>query len=70
MRRRMRSPLIALLSVGPVVFQACPGAGLIQGYFENCFDEDTISSSEYDDLNIFEQLLYTENDCDRYEPRL
>jgi len=51
------------------VIQGCPAGSLLGGAFSNCFDEDTISAGEFDDLNVFEQLLYEENDCGRFEPR-
>lgn len=53
------------LVLGGTVFQGCPAAGLLN----ECFGEGTISASEYDDLNVFEQLLYDETGCGRYEPR-
>ena len=69
--RRMRSwSLIGMLCVGSAVFQGCPASGLVTGLISDCFGEDTISQREYDDLNVFEQLLYEENACGRYEPRL
>jgi len=69
--RRMRSwPVIGMVCLGSTVFQGCPAGGLITGFLSECFGEDTISQGEYDDLNVFEQLLYEENDCGRYEERL
>ena len=68
MRRAVRWSAIAMASLGSVVFQSCP-INFAQGLFSDCFGEDTISQRAYDALNVFEQLLYEENDCDRYEPR-
>ena len=60
MRRIRNAALGVMLGLGTMVFQSCP--------WSDCFGEDTISESEYDDLNFFEQLGYEENDCGRYEP--
>ena len=48
-----------------LLFQSCP----LTGVLDECFTEDSISASEYDDLNVAERLLYEENSCGRYEPR-
>ena len=58
-----------LLFAGSSLFQGCPAGGLLSGILSDCFGDDTISNSEYDDLNVLEQLLYEENDCGRYEER-
>jgi len=58
-----------LLGAGTTMLQGCPVDSLLGGIFENCFGPDTISAGEYDDLNVFEQLLWEENDCGRYEER-
>ncbi len=68
MRRTIRWSVVAVVSLGSVVFQGCP-IDLLGGLLSNCLGGDTISEREYDDLNILEQLLYEENDCDRYERR-
>jgi hypothetical protein len=39
------------------------------GLLNECFGEGTISAGEYEDLNVFEQLLNDETGCGRYEPR-
>lgn len=51
--------------LGGTAFQGCPASGLLN----ECFGEGTISAGEYDDLNVFEQLLYDETGCGRYEER-
>lgn len=56
---------ITLLAAGSMLFQGCPVSGLL----DDCFGENTISRSEFDDMNVFEQLLYEENSCGRYERR-
>ncbi len=63
--RIRRSGPVALLAAGSMLFQGCPFSGLL----DDCFGENTVSESEYDDLNVFEQLLYEENSCGRYERR-
>lgn len=74
-----RGSLIALsLLAGTALLLGCPSSGIVGGavtgavggLVSDCFGEDSISESEYDDLNAFEQLLYEQNDCGRYEPRL
>lgn len=65
MRRIRAAALVALLGFGSFLFQSCPVSGLLN----DCFGEDTIPSSEYDDLNALEQLLYEENWCGRYARR-
>ena len=67
MRRTARWLVIGMAGLGSVVFQGCPFSGLVEGFLSDCFGSDTISRSEYDDLNLLEQLLYEENDCGRYE---
>lgn len=67
MRRATRRAAITMLGLGAVVFQGCPIDAFIGGFLADCFGEDTISEGEYDDLNIFERLLYDENNCGRYE---
>ncbi len=67
--KRLRNPvLMMLLGIGSVVFQGCPVSGQVGGLVSDCFGENTISESAFDDLNLLEQLLYEENDCGRYEP--
>ena len=68
MRRAVRWSVIALAGLGSVVFQSCP-MDFARGLLSDCFGEDTISERAYEALNVFEQLLYEENDCGRYEPR-
>ena len=65
MRRLRNVVFVATLGLSSVVFQSCP----VENLMDDCFGEDTISRSEYEDLNPLEQLLYDENSCDRYEPR-
>ena len=69
MRRVRGWLLITTAGIGSVVFQGCPAGGLVTGFLSGCFGKDTISQSEYNDLNVLEQLLYQKNDCGRYEPR-
>jgi hypothetical protein len=57
--------LLLMIACGSLVFQSCPLTGLL----DECFAENTISESEYEDLNAAQQLLYEENSCGRYEPR-
>lgn len=63
--RKGKSLLVTALVTGSCLFQSCPFSGLL----DDCFEEDSISESEFDDLNVFEQLLYDENDCGRFEMR-
>jgi len=58
-----------LLCAGTTMIQGCPVSSLVGGIVDSCFGSNTISASEYDDLNFLEQLLYEENDCGRYEER-
>ncbi len=58
-----------LLGTGSILLQGCPVSGLLGGLIDECFGGDTISERAFDDLNVFEQLLYEENDCGWYEPR-
>lgn len=61
--RRFRAATLAImLGFGSFLFQSCPASGPLN----DCFGEDTISSAEYDDLNVLERLLYEENWCGRY----
>lgn len=62
MRRITATAAILMLGLGSVLLHGC-------GSLSDCFGEDTLSQSEYDDLNAFEQLLYEENECGRYERR-
>lgn len=63
--RGMRNVATALLlGSGTLLLQSCPLGSLL-----DCFGEDTISASAYEDLNAFEQLAYEENECGRYERR-
>jgi|GEM_PF-6351231 len=64
LRRIRTAALTVMLGFGSLLFQSCPVSGLLN----DCFGEDTISRSEYDDLNVLERLLYEENWCGRYEP--
>ena len=64
--RGIRAGILAtMLGLGSMLFQGCPFGGLVS----DCFGSNTISSSEYDDLNAFERLGYEENECGRYTPR-
>jgi hypothetical protein len=67
-KKRTRSAAFALCA-GFSLLQGCPLDSLLSGILSDCFGEDTISDNEFDDLNVFEQLLYEENDCGRYELR-
>lgn len=67
MRRTSARTRVIGLALGSVVLQGCPVESLLNGFFGSCFGSNTISRNEYDDLNIFEQVLYDENDCGRYE---
>ena len=62
MRRIRTATLVAMLGFGSFLFQSCPVSGLL----DDCYGEDTISSSAYDDLNALERLPYDENRCGRY----
>lgn len=62
MRRIRIATLVAMFGFGSLLLQSCPATGLL----DDCYGEDTISSSEYEDLNPLEQLLYEENWCGRY----
>lgn len=64
MRMCRFSGLTAVIA-GSTLFQGCPFAGLL----DDCFGGDTISRSEYEDMNVFERLPYEENSCGRYERR-
>jgi len=64
--RGIRAGILAtMLGLGSMLFQSCPLGGLVS----DCFGSNTISSSEYDDLNAFERLAYEENECGRYTQR-
>ncbi len=67
-RRKGGAALAMLLGTGSIMFQGCPLGELVGPIVSDCFGEETISQSAYDDLNVLEQLLYEENDCGRYEP--
>lgn len=71
MRGVRRISRLALVVCGSFLFQSCQVdiGGAFTGFFSDCFSEDSISESKYDDLNPLEQILYEENDCGRYEPR-
>ncbi len=69
MRMIRRCQVALLFGTGTILFQGCPASGLVSGFISDCFGEDTISERAFDDLNVFEQLLYEENDCGRYERR-
>ena len=69
MKKSYLGRVAILLCAGSTVIQGCPAGSLLGGIFSNCFGEDTISAADFDDLNVFEQLLYEENDCGRFEPR-
>ncbi|RMF85316.1 MAG: hypothetical protein D6744_01605 [Planctomycetota bacterium] len=62
---RRASMLAVGLALGATVLQSCS----VGGFISDCFGSDTISRSEYDDLNPLERLLYDENDCGRYTRR-
>lgn len=62
MKRIRAATLAAMLGFSSLLFQSCPATGLL----DDCYGENTISSSAYDDLNAFERLLYEENWCGRY----
>ena len=62
MRRVRAATLVVMLGFGSFLFQSCPVSGLLN----DCYGEDTISSSAYEDLNALERLLYEENWCGRY----
>ena len=63
--RRIRIlTMVAMLGTGSLLLQSCPLGNLL-----DCFGEDTISASAYEDLNAFEQLAYEENECGRYDRR-
>lgn len=64
MKRLRKTILTAALGLGSMLFQGCPVSGII----DDCFGSNTISSSEFDDLNIIERQFYKENNCGRYEP--
>jgi hypothetical protein len=62
--KRLRgATLLLMIGVGSFVLESCPLTGLV----DECFGENTISQSDYEDLNGFEQLAYEENSCGRYE---
>jgi hypothetical protein len=66
---RLRSSVLGMLfGTGAVVLEGCLGSGPVGEMVSDCFGENTISPSEYDDLDSWEQLLYEENDCGTYEP--
>ena len=64
--RKGKSVLVTALVAGSCLFQSCPLTNILG----DCFEGDSISESEFDDLNVFEQLLYDENDCGRFEMRI
>ncbi len=63
-----RCRVVFLLGTGSILIQGCPVGGLFGGFFDDCFGSNTISDRAFDDLNVFERVLYEENDCGRYEP--
>ena len=64
--KRLRvAAMLLVLGLSSVSIHACPFSGLV----DDCFGENTISQSEYDDLNAVEQLLYEANECGRYDRR-
>ena len=69
MKTLRRCRLALLFGTGTILLQGCPVSELVGPIVSACFGENTISESAFDDLNVFEQLLYEENDCGRYEPR-
>lgn len=69
MKATRRFHLTVLLGSGTILLQGCPAGALVGGLLSECFDENSISQREFEDLNALEQLLYDENDCGRYEPR-
>lgn len=64
-RKSFAAKLITCIAACQLVVQGCPDVGNLQ----DCVDEDSISQAEYEDLSDFEQSLYEENSCGRYEPR-
>ena len=69
MKNSRKVMLATVFGAGSMIFQSCPVSNILGGFLSECFGEDTISSSAFDDLNVIEQLLYEENDCGRYEPK-
>ena len=68
--KMLRKCRIALLfGTGSILLQGCTASGLLGGLIDECFGENTFAERAFDDLNVFEQLLYEENDCGRYEHR-
>ncbi len=66
MKAYRKLAIFTAIGAGGMLFQSgCPVVGSL---LSDCFGENTISRSDYEDLNIFEQLLYEENSCGRYEP--
>jgi hypothetical protein len=57
--------LVAMMGSGSFLFGSCALGGLVS----DCFGSNTISESEYDDLNAIERLAYEENECGRYTQR-
>ena len=57
--------LLLTFAYSSIILQSCP----LTGVLDECFTEDSISASDYDELNAAQQLLYEENSCGRYEPR-
>ncbi len=69
MRYLCRAAAGAAVALSGTLFAGCPAAGAAKDLLNECFGEDSISRNEYHALSIFEQPLYVENDCERYEPR-
>lgn len=69
MKLLCKSRIALLLGTGSILLQGCSVSGLLGGLLNEYFGENTISQSAFDDFNAFEQLLYEENDCGRYESR-
>ncbi len=63
MSRVRNATMVAMIGAGSFLFQSCPIGGLV----DDCFGDNTISESAFDDMNFFERMAYDENDCGRYE---
>lgn len=65
MKRARNAAMIATTIWMSTLFQSC---SVFDSLLSNCYGNNSISKSEYDKLNDFEQLLYDKNSCGRYEP--
>ncbi len=68
MKRYNRFGYIVLIGSGTVAMQGCPVGAVVEVIASECIGGDSISQNAFDELNIFEQLLYEENSCGRFEP--